>query len=66
MGLRTRSGTSSGLWRCGMSLANVANPGSHRKRGAAITVLHDKLARMPRRLAKGSRELDSARNILRV
>jgi hypothetical protein len=31
---------------------------------AAITVLHDKLARMPGRVAKGSRELDSAGRVL--
>jgi len=33
---------------------------------AAITVLHDKFARVPSRLAKGSRELDAAARILRV
>ena len=33
---------------------------------AAVTVLHDKFARAPSRVAKGSRELDSARDILGV
>jgi hypothetical protein len=31
-----------------------------------MTVLHDKFARVPGRVAKGSRELDSAREILGV
>ena len=33
---------------------------------AAITVLHDKFPRVPGRVAEGSRELDSARDILGV